>query len=105
MIRVGLSSCSADVVQKDSAPDALQVSDLTGSFRLYRKSVLTELVKDCGSKGYAFQMEMMVRARNLGASIDEVPIVFVDRLFGDSKLGGAEIWMFLRGLLWLLVTT
>ena len=48
------------------------MSDLTGSFRLYRKSVLTELVKDCGSRGYAFQMEMMVRARNLGATIDEV---------------------------------
>lgn len=83
----------------------LQVSDLTGSFRLYRKSVLTELVRDCGSRGYAFQMEMMVRARNMGATIDEVPIVFVDRLYGDSKLGGAEIWMFLKGLLWLLVTT
>lgn len=83
----------------------MQVSDLTGSFRLYRKSVLAELVKDCTSRGYAFQMEMMVRARNLGATIDEVPIVFVDRLFGDSKLGGAEIWMFLKGLMWLLITT
>lgn len=50
----------------------VQVSDLTGSFRLYRKSVLQDLVKDCTSKGYAFQMEMMVRARNLGASIAEV---------------------------------
>ncbi|BDA48961.1 Dolichol-phosphate mannosyltransferase subunit 1 [Coccomyxa sp. Obi] len=98
-----LTSCGANIL----AATLLQpkVSDLTGSFRLYRKSVLTELVKDCGSKGYAFQMEMMVRARNLGATIDEVPIVFVDRLYGDSKLGGAEIWMFLRGLLWLLVTT
>ena len=50
-------------------------------------------------------MEIMVRARKLGARIEEVPIVFVDRLFGDSKLGGAEIWMFLKGLLRLLVTT
>ena len=80
------------------------MSDLT-AFWLYRKSVLTELVRDCGSRGYAFQMEMMVRARNMGATIDEVPIVFVDRLYGDSKLGGAGIWMFLKGLLWLLVTT
>jgi dolichol-phosphate mannosyltransferase len=84
---------------------SVQVSDLTGSFRLYRKSVLQELVKDCTSKGYAFQMEMVVRARNMGATIDEVPIVFVDRLFGDSKLGTAEIWMFLKGLFWLLITT
>ena len=50
-------------------------------------------------------MEMMVRARKAGCRIEEVPIVFVDRLFGDSKLGGAEIWAFLKGLLWLLVTT
>lgn len=47
-------------------------SDLTGSFRLYRKSVLEELMKKCTSKGYVFQMEMIVRARELGFSIGEV---------------------------------
>ena len=35
----------------------------------------------------------------------QVPIVFVDRLFGHSKLGGAEIVMYIRGLLWLFFTT
>jgi hypothetical protein len=35
----------------------------------------------------------------------QVPIVFVDRVFGASKLGGAEIVMYLRGLLWLFCTT
>ncbi len=83
----------------------MQVSDSTGSFRLYRKTLLTEVVKDVTSRGYAFQMEMMVRARKMGARIAEVPIVFVDRLYGFSKLGGAEIWMFLKGLAWLFVTT
>ena len=83
----------------------VQVSDSTGSFRLYRKTLLTEVVKDVTSRGYAFQMEMMVRARKMGAKIAEVPIVFVDRLYGCSKLGGAEIWMFLKGLAWLFVTT
>ena len=82
-----------------------QVSDSTGSFRLYRKTLLTEVVKDVTSRGYAFQMEMMVRARKMGAKIAEVPIVFVDRLYGFSKLGGAEVWMFLKGLAWLFVTT
>ena len=85
--------------------DSVQVSDSTGSFRLYRKTLLTEVVKDVTSRGYAFQMEMMVRARKMGARIAEVPIVFVDRLYGCSKLGGAEIWMFLKGLAWLFVTT
>jgi dolichol-phosphate mannosyltransferase len=50
-------------------------------------------------------MEIMVRARNARYTIAEVPIVFVDRLYGKSKLGGAEIAMFIKGLLWLLVTT
>ncbi|KAF8951328.1 dolichol-P-mannose synthesis, partial [Haplosporangium bisporale] len=36
------------------------VSDLTGSFRLYKKEVLTQLISSCISKGYVFQMEMMV---------------------------------------------
>ena len=51
------------------------------------------------------QMEIMVRARGAGMRVGEVPIIFVDRLYGSSKLGGAEIWMFLKGLAWLLVTT
>ncbi|KAL2649240.1 hypothetical protein R1flu_017368 [Riccia fluitans] len=63
------------------------VSDLTGSYRLYRKPVLEELVKACVSKGYVFQMEMIVRATRKGYTIAEVPITFVDRVYGTSKLG------------------
>lgn len=81
------------------------VSDLTGSFRLYRKSTLARLMAECTSRGYAFQMEIIVRARGRGCRIEEVPIVFVDRLYGASKLGGAEVVMYLRGLLWLFLTT
>ncbi|KAL3859051.1 hypothetical protein ACJMK2_009288 [Sinanodonta woodiana] len=80
-------------------------SDLTGSFRLYRKEVLDKLVNACVSKGYVFQMEMVVRARQFGYSIGEVPISFVDRVYGESKLGGSEIFMFLKGLLYLFATT
>ncbi|CAH2303312.1 dolichol-phosphate mannosyltransferase subunit 1 [Pelobates cultripes] len=46
-------------------------SDLTGSFRLYRKEVLEKLVERCVSKGYVFQMEMIVRARQLNYTIGE----------------------------------
>ncbi|NXU37094.1 DPM1 mannosyltransferase, partial [Drymodes brunneopygia] len=80
-------------------------SDLTGSFRLYRKEVLQKLMEKCVSKGYVFQMEMIVRARQLGFSIGEVPISFVDRVYGESKLGGNEIVSFLKGLLTLFATT
>lgn len=81
------------------------ISDLTGSFRIYRKECLDVLMEQCTSKGYAFQMEIAVRASRLGYRLGEVPIVFVDRVFGASKLGGAEITMYLKGLIKLFFTT
>ena len=41
-------------------------------FRLYKKEVLQKLVESCVSKGFIFQMEMIVRARQLGFTIGEV---------------------------------
>ncbi|KAF9204619.1 dolichol-P-mannose synthesis [Haplosporangium sp. Z 27] len=79
------------------------VSDLTGSFRLYKKEVLSKLISSCISKGYVFQMEMMVRARQFNFTIGEVPITFVDRVFGDSKMGAMEIVSYAQGLLKLFV--
>ncbi|XP_065206477.1 dolichol-phosphate mannosyltransferase subunit 1-like [Planococcus citri] len=81
------------------------VSDLTGSFRLYKKPVLEKLIQNCVSKGYVFQMEMIVRARQNNYTISEVPIAFVDRLYGESKLGASEIVQFVKGLLYLFATT
>ena len=78
-----------------------RVSDLTGSFRLYRHSALSTLIDQSVSKGYVFQMEMMFRARKLGMRIEEVPITFVDRFYGESKLGGTEIIQYAKGLLYL----
>lgn len=80
------------------------VSDLTGSFRLYKKPVLAKIIEVTKSKGYVFQMEMMVRARSLGFTVGEVPINFVDRLYGESKLGGDEIVGYLKGV-WSLFTS
>uniref|UniRef100_A0A674P238 Dolichol-phosphate mannosyltransferase subunit 1 n=1 Tax=Takifugu rubripes TaxID=31033 RepID=A0A674P238_TAKRU len=80
-------------------------SDLTGSFRLYKKEVLETLVEKCMSKGYVFQMEIIIRARQLKYTIGEVPISFVDRVYGESKLGGNEIVSFAKGLLLLFATT
>ena len=74
------------------------VSDLTGSFRLYKKDVLAKVISETKSKGYVFQMEMMVRAKALGFSVGEVPINFVDRVYGESKLGGDEIVQYLKGV-------
>ncbi|KAI6206820.1 Dolichol-phosphate mannosyltransferase subunit 1 [Aphelenchoides besseyi] len=81
-----------------------QVSDLTGSFRLYKKNVLSQLISESVSKGYVFQMEMMFRARKRGYQIAELPITFVDRVYGESKLGGQEIVDYAKGLLFLFCT-
>ena len=73
-------------------------TDLTGSFRLYRREVLEACIGRCVSKGYVFQMEMIVRARELGFTVSEVPIHFVDRLYGLSKLGADEVVQYAKGL-------
>ena len=74
-------------------------SDLTGSFRLYRKNVLENIMSQMVSKGYVFQMEVIIRAEKMGYTIKEVPITFVDRVYGESKLGTNEIVSYLKGLL------
>jgi len=80
-------------------------SDLTGSFRLYQRHAIEKILPLVKSKGYAFQMEILVHAKKEGMSIGEVPITFVDRIYGESKLGPNEIIMFLVGLFQLFFTT
>lgn len=80
------------------------VSDLTGSYRLYRRECFDTIMKLMQSKGYVFQMEIIVRAKKLGLHVEEVPITFVDRLFGVSKMGTDEIAHYLKGL-WTLFWT
>jgi dolichol-phosphate mannosyltransferase len=76
-----------------------RASDLTGSFRLYKKSILETVMPMVKSRGYVFQMEVIVRCRQLpGMTIGEVPITFVDRVYGESKMGANEIFGYLKGL-------
>lgn len=79
-------------------------TDVTGSFRLYRRPVIEKLIREVTSKGYVFQMEILVRARAAKLSIEEVPITFVDRVFGESKLGGDEIVTYAQGVWNLFIT-
>ena len=48
-------------------------------------------------------MEIIVRAQYEGFKIEEVPITFVDRIYGESKLGPGEILSYLRGLVDLFI--
>jgi len=73
-------------------------SDLTGSFRLYKQDVLRKVLAEVKSKGYVFQMEVIVRSEKMGFKVREVPISFVDRIYGASKLGAGEIVQYLEGV-------
>jgi dolichol-phosphate mannosyltransferase len=65
----------------------LRVRDLTGGFKCYRRAVLEALpLDDIDSKGYAFQIETTYRAVRKGFNVREIPITFVDRLEGGSKM-------------------
>ena len=63
--------------------------DLTGGFKAWRRGALeAALAEPLRSEGYAFQVEMTLRAARAGASVTEVPIVFPQRVAGSSKMSG-----------------
>jgi hypothetical protein len=65
----------------------LGVSDSTAGYRCYSAGLLRRLDLDrIRAEGYGFQIEMTYRARQYGALITEVPIKFVDREAGESKM-------------------
>jgi dolichol-phosphate mannosyltransferase len=64
------------------------VRDLTSGFKCFSRRVLESLdLRGIGSNGYAFQVEVNYRCHRLGFRVVEVPIVFVDRRVGKSKMG------------------
>lgn len=67
----------------------LGVRDATAGFRVYRATALAKMdYSSVHADGYGFQIEMTYRARRAGLFIREVPISFVDRTLGDSKMSG-----------------
>lgn len=70
----------------------LEVRDLTGGFKCYRREVLEAIrLGSVGALGYAFQVETTYRASLAGFRILEVPIVFNDRRVGESKMSRAIV--------------
>jgi len=68
------------------------VHDLTGGFKCYRRRVLETIDLDAiDSKGYAFQIETTYRTLRAGFRVVEVPITFVDREAGGSKMSRAIV--------------
>jgi dolichol-phosphate mannosyltransferase len=68
------------------------IRDLTGGFKCYRRAVLESIALDAiESRGYAFQIETTYRALRAGFRIVEIPIRFVDREEGGSKMSRAIV--------------
>jgi dolichol-phosphate mannosyltransferase len=68
------------------------VRDLTGGFKCFRRAVLEAIdLETVQAKGYAFQIELTYRARRRGFRVVEVPIRFVDRTRGGSKMSHAIV--------------
>jgi dolichol-phosphate mannosyltransferase len=83
----------------------LEVWDATGGFKCFRRAVLEAIdLNKVRSNGYAFQIEMSYRASKRGFRIIEIPIVFVDRTEGQSKMSKTivreAIWMVWRLRWW-----
>ena len=67
----------------------IPIKDATGGFRAYRMAALEKLgLTDVQSQGYCFQVDMAWRAVQAGLKVIEVPIVFIERQIGQSKMSG-----------------
>jgi len=65
----------------------MPLSDATGGFRVYRAEVLRSLaLSEVASQGYCFQVDLVWQAWRAGARVVEVPITFVERTEGESKM-------------------
>ena len=76
----------------------LRIKDCTGGFKCFRREVLEAIDLDkVHSGGYAFQIEMSLKAWKKGFKIIEIPIIFIDRLEGQSKMSRKivfeAVWM------------
>ena len=77
----------------------VSIHDTTAGFKCYRRKVLETIDLDAiRFKGYAFQIEMKFTAYKLGFKIKEVPVIFVNRQLGTSKMSGGSFGEALFGV-------
>jgi dolichol-phosphate mannosyltransferase len=70
----------------------IQTRDATSGYRAFRRSTLERLqFKDLSLRGYGFQIEVVYQVEQLGLKINEVPITFVERAAGHSKMSKAIV--------------
>ena len=70
----------------------IELRDATGGYRAFRRTTLEKLdLHDISSQGYCFQVDLAQRAIRRGLRVEEVPITFVEREFGSSKMSRAIV--------------
>jgi len=75
----------------------ISVRDATGGFRAYRADTLRKIaLDDVISQGYCFQIDLTLRTLQAGLTLTEIPITFVERVHGTSKMSNAIV----REALW-----
>jgi dolichol-phosphate mannosyltransferase len=80
----------------------LAIRDLTSGYKAYTRRALEAIaLGEIDSNGYSFQIEMTYRAVRRGMSVKEVPIVFVDRTLGRSKMS-RKVFLEAVGMVWKL---
>jgi dolichol-phosphate mannosyltransferase len=81
---------------------ALPIRDLTSGYKAYSRRALEAIaLHEVHSNGYSFQIEMTYRALRRGITAKEVPIVFVDRTLGQSKMS-RKVFLEAVGMVWKL---
>ena len=84
----------------------MPINDTTAGFVCYKRNVLETIELDnIRFKGYAFQIEMKFTAYKCGFKITEVPIVFVNRVLGTSKMSGGIFSEALLGVVRLKISS
>jgi dolichol-phosphate mannosyltransferase len=97
--RLLLSMGAARYVQ---AVTGMPISDPTGGFKCFRRRTLQSIDLDAiQSNGYSFQIEMTHKVWRQGLKVAEVPIIFLDRFQGSSKMSRKIVWEAL-GMVWRL---
>jgi dolichol-phosphate mannosyltransferase len=83
----------------------IRVRDCSGSYRCYRTAKLKELdLQAFRSRGYSIYEELLWALAQHGARIDEIPIVFVDRKYGQTKINAVEALRALGVIAWLAIS-
>jgi len=79
----------------------IQVRDATAGFRLFRRSTLERIrLEEVRSTGYVFQTDLVTRTLQAGLTVREVPIEFVERVRGESKMSGQVALESLKRITW-----